>query len=115
MKLNWKSLLSLKAPVIIAFVLLWNAGFFLAMYLGGGGLRGGLTPIGMEITGYICLVACLFSLSVATIRRVQSILIAPSRAENFNTKEFYFIAFITGVLAISRFAFLVAEVGDKAL
>lgn len=105
MKLNWKSLISLKAPVIVAFVFLWNAGFLIAMYLGGGGLSGGLTPIGMEITGYVCLLACLFSLSVATIKRVQSALIAPSRADNFNAKEFYFIAFITGVLAISRFTF----------
>ncbi len=115
MKFKWRSLISLKAPVIIAFILLWNSGILLAMYLGGGGLRGGLTPIGMEVTGYVCLVACLFSLSVARSTTVQSLVIAPSRAANFNSKEFYFLALLSGFLAISRFTFPVAEIGANAL
>ncbi len=111
MKFKWRSLISLKAPVIIAFILLWNSGILLAMYLGGGGL----TPIGMEVTGYVCLVACLFSLSVARSTTVQSLVIAPSRAANFNSKEFYFLALLSGFLAISRFTFPVAEIGANAL
>mgnify|MGYP003388897298 CR=1 FL=1 len=52
MKLDWKSLISLKIPVLIGFVVLWSAGFLLAIYLGGGGLRGGLTPIGMKVSRF---------------------------------------------------------------
>jgi hypothetical protein len=115
MKLEWKSLVSLKTSVIVAFVLLWNAGFFMAMHLGGGGLRGGLTPIGMEITGYACLAVTVFGLSVATLKPVQLSLIEPSRSGNFNPKEFYFLAFVSGVLAISRFTFPVIEAGTSAL
>jgi len=115
MKLNWRSLISLKVPVIVTFILLWNAGFLLAMYLGGGGLHGGLTPIGMKITGYVCLIACLFTLLVATIKPVQTLVVAPSRADNFSSKEFYFLAILSGVLAISRFIFPVAEISANAL
>ena len=111
MRLDWKSLLSLKTSVIIAFVVIWNAGFLLAMYLGGGGLNGALTDTGMRVSGYVCLAACLFSLSVALSKPLQSILIEPNRAENFNTKEFYFLAFISGALAISRFTFPAMPVG----
>ena len=114
MKLEWRSLVSLKAPVIVAFVLIWNAGFLLAMYLGGGGLKGGLSPIGMKVTGVDCLAACLFSLSVAASKPVQAALIAPSRAANFNSKEFYFLAFVSGALAVSRFAFPVIGGGGNA-
>ena len=74
MKIEWRSLASLKVSVIVAFVLIWNAGFLLAMYLGGGGLRGGLSPIGMKVTGVVCLAACLFSLSVAASKTVQAAL-----------------------------------------
>jgi len=113
MKLEWRSLVSLKAPVIIAFVLIWNAGFSLAMHLGGGGLRGGLSPIGMKVTGFVCLAACLFSLSIAVSKPLQAALIAPSRAGNFNSKEFYFLAFVSGALAVSRFVFPVIGGGGN--
>jgi len=114
MKIEWRSLASLKVSVIVAFVLIWNAGFLLAMYLGGGGLRGGLSPIGMKVTGVVCLAACLFSLSVAASRTVQAVLITPSRVENFNPKEFYFLAFVSGVIAVSRFVFPAVEGGSNA-
>ena len=114
MKLEWRSLVSLKAPVIILFVVFWNAGFMLAMYLGGGGLLGGLTPIGMKVTGFVCLSACIFSLAVATIKPLQLALIAPSRAKCFNPKEFYFLAFVSGFFAISRLVFPVVEPGVNA-
>lgn len=114
MKLNWKSLISLKTTVIVTFILTWNAGFFLAMYLGGGGLGGGVTPIGMQITGYVCLAAFLFSISVAVLKPVQTALIEPTRAVDFSSREFYFFAFVTGVLAVSRF-FLIIDLGSNAL
>jgi hypothetical protein len=114
MKLEWRSLVSLKAPVIVAFVLIWNAGFLFAMHLGGGGLKGGLSPIGLKISGFVCFAACLFSLSVAASKPVQEVLIAPSRADNFNSKEFYFLAFVLGALAVSRFLFLAIEGGSNA-
>ncbi len=104
-KLNWKSFLSLKVPVIVAFVVLWNAGFLYAMYMGGGGLAGGLTPIGMKITGYVCAAASLFSFSIAAIKPFRNMLLAKTRVHNFSVKEFYFLAFVAGLLAISRFVF----------
>jgi hypothetical protein len=115
MKLNWRSLVSLKVSVIIAFIIIWNMGFYLAMYLGGGGLSGGLTPIGLEVSGYTCLLASIFSLSVAMLKPIQGLLIAPSRASNFSPKEFYFLALVAGFLAVSRLAFPVAAVGSNAL
>ena len=114
MSLNWRSILSLKAWVLVTFLVLWNLGFFVSMQAGGGGLTGGLAPAGMKISGYVCLAACAFSLSVATSKSIQSFLIAPSRAANFSTREFYFIAFITGFLAISRFVFPALEVSANA-
>ena len=113
MKMDWKSFVSLKAYVLIAFVVIWNAGFLLAMQLGGGGLRGGLTPIGMKITGAVCIAACIFSLLVACIKPIQARLVAPARAHNFNVKEFYFLAFVSGVLGITRFVFPLVGVGSN--
>ena len=114
LQMNWRSFLSLKAYALVAFVVIWNLGFLYAMHLGGGGLAGGLTPIGMKVTGYVCLAACIFALSVAMSKSLQSVLVAPSRAHNFNPKEFYFMAFITGILAISRFLFPLSEVAANA-
>ncbi len=108
-KLNWRSFLSLKVPAIIAFVVLWNAGLLYAMYMGGGGFAGGLTPIGMKITGYVCAAASLFSFSIAAIKPFQNMLIAKTRVHNFSVKEFYFLAFVTGLLAVSRFVFPILE------
>ncbi|BFM49019.1 hypothetical protein [Marinomonas sp. THO17] len=115
MKLELRSLVSLKVSVIVAFVLIWNAGLLFAMYLGGGGLSGGLSPIGMKVTGAVCLAVCLFSLSVAALKPVQAALVAPSRAGNFNSKEFYFLAFVSGALAVSRFVFPAIGNGGNAI
>ena len=112
MKLEWRSYISLKASVLIVFVALWNAGILYAMFLGGGGPRGGLTPVGMKVTGFVCVAASIFALSVAMSKSLQSSLVAPTREKNFNSREFYFLAFVTGVLAISRFVF---PVGANAL
>ena len=115
MKLEWRSFISLKAPVLIAFVALWNAGILYAMFLGGGGPRGGLTPVGMKVTGFVCVAASIFALSVAMSKSVQASFIAPARAQNFHSREFYFLAFVTGVLAISRFVFPEFDAGANAL
>jgi hypothetical protein len=103
MKLDLRSLGSLKAPVIIAAIFIWNAGLLFAMHLSGGELTSKLSPTGMKLAGGVCLAACLFSLSIANSKLVQTALIAPSRANNFNSKEFYFVAFLSGVIAVSCF------------
>ena len=103
MKLQWRSVTSLKASVLVTFVLLWNAGFLISIYIGGGSWSGGQTSLGMKISGLVCLAACLFTFAVARSKSVQEKLIAPSRSEYFNTREFYFLAVVSGVLAISRF------------
>jgi hypothetical protein len=105
MKLNWKSFFSLKIPVIISFVVIWNAGFIYAAQLGEGIFSGGFTPLGMKITGMVCVAASIFSFCVAFIKPFQSMVVAESRLQNFSVKEFYFLALIAGVLAISRFTF----------
>jgi hypothetical protein len=76
--LNWRSFISLKAYVIIIFLVVWNVGLLYAMYMGGGGLEGGLTPIGMKISSYVYLAASIFSFSVAVSKPVQAALIAPN-------------------------------------
>ena len=105
MKLNWKSFLSLKIPVIITFVVIWNAGFIYAAQLGEGAFSGGFTPLGMKITGMVCVAASIFSFSVAFIKPFQNMVISEARIQNFSVKEFYFLALVAGVLAISRFTF----------
>ncbi len=104
-KSNWNSFFSLKVPVIIAFRTIWNLGFLYAMYMGGGGFEGGLTPIGMKITGYTCAAASLFCFSVATIKPFQNLVVSKTRVHNFSVKEFFFLTFVSGFLAVSRFVF----------
>lgn len=104
MGLHWKSLLSLKTPVIVGFVAIWSAGFVFALQLGGGGLAGGLSPVGMRATGVLCALAFTFSVTVAAYRSVQAWVIEPARAADFSPKEFYCLALIAGVLAVLQFS-----------
>ena len=103
--LDWKPYVSLKTPVILAFVVLWNAGFLLAMHLGGGGVEGALSPVGTKVSGVVCLAAAIFGLTVARSESVQAVLIAPTRAKNFRSKEFYFLAIVAGFIGIGSFVF----------
>ena len=105
MSMNWRSIVSLKVQVLIGFVLLWNLGLFYAASLGGGFPEGALTPAGMRATGYVCLLALSFCLAVARLKPIQSLVVAPSRANNFNSKEFYLMALTLGFLTLSRFLF----------
>ncbi|MEM8859445.1 MAG: hypothetical protein AAGD96_14045 [Chloroflexota bacterium] len=98
--IRFKSLLSLKAYVIVAFIAFWNAGFLLGRYLGGGGIQASFEPVAMKTTGITCALAGLFFLSVAASTKVQSILVAPSRSNNFRSREFYILAFLTCGMAI---------------
>jgi len=85
------------------------------MKLGGGGLTGALTSTGMKVTGLVCTAACLFALAVASSKSLQSLVVAPSRTSNFSPKEFYFLALITGVLAVTRFIFPLLMANQNAL
>lgn len=53
--------------------------------------------------------------SLISLKPVQSALVAPARETDFNPKEFYFMAFLAGALAISRFAFSAIDIGYKVL
>ena len=105
MNLDWKSLVSLKVPVIIAFVVIWNAVFLYAMHLGSEDFPGRLTPENMWITGFLCIAVSIFSLFIAVLKPFQNIVVAESRAQNFRAKEFYFLALLTAFLGVSQFVF----------
>ena len=103
MKLDWRSLASLKVSVIVAFIVLWNGGLFLASYLGGAGLAI-TTPVGFAVSGAVFLGASAFFILVARLKRIQEVVVAPERAANFNPKEFYFAALVAGLLAVGHLA-----------
>ena len=97
--LEWRSLASLKASVIVTFIVLWNAGCLVGVYLndGFGQLTNRESAIAMAVT---CSAACVFALSVALSAAVQDALLAESRRHNFRRGDFLFVAFLTGMLAI---------------
>lgn len=103
MKFRHKSILSLKASVLIAFVAIWNAGFLYALYVADWNPDNIFKKESMTIQGLTCLFACIFSLAVAMFKPLQDFVVADSRQSNFRVLEFYFFALITAVLAISRF------------
>jgi len=97
--LEWRSLASLKASVIVAFIVLWNAGCVIGVYLNGGFEQ--LTNRGSAIAlAGTCAAACAFGLAVALSARVQDAFLAESRRHNFRRSDFFFIALITGLLAV---------------
>lgn len=96
------SLFSIKKSVLIGFVIFWNAGFLIAMYFGDGGIEGMFSPKSMKVQGIVCVLASLFCLGIAIIKPVQKLVILEGRASEFNPIAFYFVAFITAMLAISR-------------
>lgn len=103
--LNFKSFVSVKMPYFIGFIVLWNAGFFGAMLLGGGGLAGGLSEIGMMITGIVCFLASIFCFAVASLPQMQIKVIDPERNQDFTPKEFYILALLLWLIGITRFTF----------
>ncbi|MEM9774209.1 MAG: hypothetical protein AAF902_06485 [Chloroflexota bacterium] len=97
--IRFKTFLSLKAVVIVGFCVFWGAGFQFGRYLGGGDVKGSFEPIALKTVGITCAFACLFFLSVASLKKAQAILVAPSRSNDFRPREFYLLAFVTFVLA----------------
>jgi hypothetical protein len=93
-----KSVTSLNAWVMMTFIVVWNAGFLLAIYAGGGRLDALLSPEGQTLAGLTCLAAAVFALAIAAVRPFRELLVDPARAHNFTAKEFYFIAFVTAGL-----------------
>lgn len=101
--IRFKSVLSLKAYILIFFAIAWNAGFLTGRYLGGGGVKGSFEPIALETHGVVGGAACLFFLCAANPRIAQKYFIAPSRSQNYRPREFYLLAFVTGGLTVSYF------------
>lgn len=103
--LEWRSLASLKASVIVCFVVLWNAGCLISVYLnnGFGQLTNWESLIAMALT---CFAASAFALAVALSTGVQDVVLAESRRQNFRRSDFLFIGLVTGLLAM----FSVAEI-----
>lgn len=104
--LELQSLASLKASAIVALIVLWNAGCLVGVYLNGG--FGQLTNRGSAFAmAGTCAAACAFALGVALSARLQDALLAESRRHNFRQSDFFFVALITGVLAV--FALIAAN------
>lgn len=96
--LEWRSLVSLKASAIVAFVVLWNAGCLVGIHLSGGFGR----PINREAAiamAVTCAAASVFALAIALSVGLQSMLIAKSRRHDFRRIDFLIVAFIAGLLA----------------
>jgi len=96
---EWRSLASLKASVIVTFIVLWNAGCLVGVHLNGGfgRLTNRASAIAIAVT---CAVACAFALAVALSTEVQDVLLADSRRHNFRQSDFLFVAFLSGMLAV---------------
>ena len=93
---------SLQQSVLIGFVVFWNVGFLIALYLGGGGIQGMFSPLSIKVQGIVCVIASLFCLSIAVLKPVQKLVVLEDKIESFTPVGFYFVAFITAMLAISR-------------
>ncbi len=104
-QMNWRSFLSLKAYVLVIFVVLWNLGLLYDFIIEGRSIIADKSSTGLKISGFTCLAACVFAIAVAKSKNIQDILVAPKRNHNFNVKEFYFMAFIMGSFAISMLVF----------
>lgn len=102
MRLDWKSLLSLRTQVLAIVVIFWNAGFLLAMRVGGDIPRGMLTAEGKPIVVATCALAAVFALLVASSGQVRKLVLEPERADRFRAWDFYFFAVVVGLLAVGN-------------
>jgi hypothetical protein len=102
-RLKKRSFFSLKTSVMVAFGLFWNAGFLLAIYLGGKGIEGLFGSVGSKIIGSVFLAAAVFALLVASSTSAQRVLLEPRRAHDFRPFEFYFVAVVSCFVGIMSF------------
>ena len=100
LRLEWRSYFSLKAWVLVTFVVVWNGGFLVAILTSGGTLEAVTISPGRWIVNGVLLLACAFGLVVATNTKLQDALVAPTRRHNFRVNEFYFLSFVTFMLVV---------------
>lgn len=97
----------MKIPVIIAFILVWNIGCLVAIYLNGG--AGSLTDPMTELAmGIACLAASIFTAAVGSSEALQNRVIAPTRRHNYRSGVFLFVAFLCGALSVIALTFSAA-------
>ena len=95
---EWRSILSLKASVIVGFVLTWNLGFSVAIYVNGGMTR--MSFPAAWIIGATCFIASGFFAAIAMSGRFREFVLAPTRQHNFRRGDFVFLAFLVGTLGV---------------
>ena len=103
--MKYKGLLALKIYVMIAVVVAWNVGFIVAMNMEpvpGDRMMPRESAVIISVT---CLLASVFAISVAMSKNVQAAVLAPKRIRMFSPRPYYFISFVTGVLALSSYTF----------
>ncbi len=102
---QWRSYLSLKTSVLVAFLIIWNLGFVVAMYGFGDGFGAPITPNAGIVISVICICACIFGLIVSFSEKFRNNLLEPKRAHDYRVKDFYLLSFITFVLAVGMLLF----------
>jgi len=98
--MSWKSFLSLKPYVIVTFLVVWNGAFLLSIENGrmlDGVLQ--LAPGSNPIIGWTSVGATVFAFVVASSPAAQSVLVSPSRADAFSSKEFYLASVILAIFS----------------
>jgi polyferredoxin len=97
---QWKSYLSLKTPVLIAFLMIWNLGILIGMYDFKSELNSVINTGSAVVISATCLCASFFGFSVAISEKLRNKLIEPKRAHNYSRKHFYLLGFVALVLAV---------------
>lgn len=102
---QWRSYLSLKTPVLITFLIIWNLGILIAIFGFSSGFNTPISSNGGIVISITCLLACFFGFSVAISSKIRGKLIEPKRAHYYEGKYFYLLGFIALILAVCTFLF----------
>ena len=100
---QWRSYLSLKTSVLLAFFIIWNLGFVIAMYGFGNGFGAPITPQAGIVISLICMCTGIFSMVVVASSNVRQQLIEPKRALDYRAKDFYLLSFVNIILSLTMF------------
>jgi len=95
---------SLKLSVIIGLIVFWNAGMLCGIHLNDG-----LGPVedknAARVFAGTAIALCVFLMAIASSERVQNLVVADSRRDDFREDPFVFIGATAGVLGVGTVLF----------
>jgi len=95
-----RSFASIKTSVLIAFIILWNLGFLIALYGFGDGFGYPMSPRGGIVISITCFSAFIFSACILFSPKIREKLLESSRAHNYREKHFYIFCLVSFSLSV---------------